>query len=192
MSENHLMTQDQKYELDKVIGNRDDSGRWKLQKLGPQHRRMIAASSQGVSHKVIAEMLGVTRITVDRVLNDPLAQEYLKTLYAGLEKEIRGLAYMSIAAIREIMESAPNNLTKFQAIDKVEKFYKLLVPEARSGIGGGLNLQINNSITNESSETKDAVSRLLDKFGEMNLEKRFSSSENVVDAEIIESEEKEE
>ena len=116
------------YELDKRVGKRDVSGRWQLQELKPKHCRMIAAHMEGVSNIEIAAMFDVTETTISRVLNDPLAQQLIKTLERGLTQELRGLLKLAIAALREAMSQADSD-TKLKAIDRFEKLYKLLHPD---------------------------------------------------------------
>ena len=126
-----LITKDELYQHQKQVGDRRGTGDWCLQSLKPRHFAIIALSTEGKRNKEIAEKLGLSEGTVSRILNDPLVEEYVHRIYHGLEQEMRGLAFLAIDAIREILNYSGDRELKLKAVDRFEHLFKTFTKEGR-------------------------------------------------------------
>lgn len=179
------------YALEKTVGRRDDSGKWKLQKLKPRHIAMAAASWEGWSNKRIAEEFGISTHTVSRVLSDPLVEEYLQTLYLGAAQELRGLIPSVIEAVRELVQEEADPELKMKAIDRFEKLYKLFTPEGREAGKGGVNMSLsisqNNASEGDETARQSAVDKLAEKLEALS-DKMDGKSTDIVEGDVQEAE----
>jgi len=88
------------YMAEKRQGLRRPNGARKLKKLSNRHLRIITMHLQGKSGEFISSTMGVTFITVSRVLNDPLAVDLIASVYKDRQNEIDALAGDAIDAVR--------------------------------------------------------------------------------------------
>lgn len=108
------------YEREKRQGLRRTNGARKLKRLSSRHLDIISKHLAGWSGEQIASSLNCTFVTVSRVLNDPLAKEYLSSVYETRRKEIDALAGDAIDAVRLGLQSESNR-ERLAAVDKFTK-----------------------------------------------------------------------
>jgi hypothetical protein len=89
------------YNIQKDIGIRRENGAKNLQKLMPVHKKMIAMHLSGMPTPEIAHVLKTHYSTVFRVLNDPLAQEFINGFNDMARKELESLRSKYNGTIRD-------------------------------------------------------------------------------------------
>ena len=138
------------YRLQKDIGVRTEGGVFKLQKLKPIHKRIIAAHLSGMPSVEIAQLFNVHFKTIHTVINDPLAIAFMNEFDSLTRKEFDALRIRANAAIRDGLAPNQNIHTRLRAADQFSKRagdYHPKPPEqqesAEDVIQRLLNLQIN-------------------------------------------------
>jgi hypothetical protein len=109
------------YQKQKREGLRRSNGALKLKKLNNRHLDIISRHLQGESGEQISTTLGITIITVSRVLNDPLAKEFLSKIYEDRQGEIDALAGAAIDVVRDGLRGQHSLREKLTAVDKYSK-----------------------------------------------------------------------
>ena len=96
------------YQAEKDIGLRNPNGSSVLKKLTPVHKRMIELHLRG--HKIadICELLHTKYGTVQRVLHDPIAVEFINGFDEILNKEFNALRMKATEAVRSGLDSGDN------------------------------------------------------------------------------------
>ena len=109
------------YQTEKRQGLRRANGARKLKKLSSRHLEIISRHLQGESGETIAILMGCTIITVSRILNDPLAQDLLSTIFRDRQNEIDALAGKAIAVVRDGLDEKRDMRIRLGAVDKFTK-----------------------------------------------------------------------
>lgn len=110
-----------RYEDEKRQGLRRSNGARKLKKLSNRHLEIIARHLQGESGEQISSVMGITGITVSRVLNDPMAKDFLARIYEDRQGEIDALAGAAIDVVRDGLRGNHTLREKLTAVDKYTK-----------------------------------------------------------------------
>jgi len=118
-----------RYEREKAVGIRRENGARKLKKLNTRHLSMISMRLQGCSLEQVAQSFGCTVATVSRIMNDPLAQQYLQTVYQDRKQEIDALAGKVIEAVRTGLDSV-NVRDKLAAVSKYTEVKKTIAADS--------------------------------------------------------------
>lgn len=106
----------EKYQLQKMSGERLPNGYPALKKLNSRAKLIISFHLCGWKGVDIAAHLGVTQATVSRVLNDPLAQKHIEQEYKLLDGEFRALYPRTIDALRQALNSSDEQI-QLKAVD---------------------------------------------------------------------------
>jgi hypothetical protein len=108
------------YTREKQSGLRRANGARKLKRLSSRHLKIISNHLAGMSGELIASSMNITVVTVSRILNDPLAKEYLDKIYESRRQEIDALAGNAIDAVRQGLDSESGR-ERLMAVDKFTK-----------------------------------------------------------------------
>lgn len=119
------------YTAEKRFGIRRESGALKLKRLTFRHRKIIALHIQGFSNEQVAFYMNVTHLTVSRILNDPLAQEYIGRAAKDRENELKALMGQAVGVVREGLtkEGLPIE-TRLKAVDRYTKLRQALTVDS--------------------------------------------------------------
>lgn len=147
-----------RYLVEKHLGIRRENGALKLKRLTARHLKVIALHLEGHSLETIANNIPCTISTVSRVLNDPLSQRILKTVYEDRKGEIHALGGKAVAAVRAGLDEKQTIGTRLRAVDRFAKIKSALVGEENSNesaedviarmfanttVLGNVNIQVN-------------------------------------------------
>jgi len=131
-----------------------------LKWISPRHYKILAAHLAGKSSEQIAEALGCTTATVQRVVRDPLAKPILAESYSHRQLEIDALTGVAVHSVREALDPAKPISTRLQGVDRFLKMKEQLgsvehkqtaeeivakIFERANIIGSTVNVQINAS-----------------------------------------------
>jgi len=150
------------YRLQKRIGTRNPKGEWRLQRLKPRHYAIIAMSTDGVSNREIARKLGLSEVTVSRILRDPLIEGTIHQIYFGLEQEMRGIAFSAINAVRTVLRESDDPDLWMKAVDRFERLFKTFTREGKALVGKGNAVDISFNFASQGEDRKaDAIDKLV-------------------------------
>ena len=121
------------YETEKRQGIRRANGARKLKKLSNRHLQILSMHLQGDSGETISTHMGITVITVSRVLNDPLCKNLLSRIYEDRQNELDALAGDAINAVRQGLQGDHSVREKLTAVDKFTKLKDSIGKEETSG-----------------------------------------------------------
>jgi hypothetical protein len=148
-----------RYEREKAAGIRLDNGTRKLKRLQTKHYNMIALRTSGLSIDQVAVTMGVTPVTVSRVLNDPLALDVMGRVYKDRQQEVDAMAGLAVGAVREGL-SSQNVDQKLRATEKWMQMKKTISSETtpeetaediaqnilkNAQVTGDVNIQVNRA-----------------------------------------------
>lgn len=110
------------YTREKRLGIRRDTGASKLKRLTFRHRKIIALHIQGFSGEQIAFYMNCTDASVSRILNDPLAREYIDAAAKDRESEIKALMGQAVNVVRDGLTKEGLDInTRLKAVDRYAK-----------------------------------------------------------------------
>ena len=114
--------------------------RQKLDKLSPTHRKMIYYHLQGISHKDIATLVGVSQLSISSIFSAKLIQEEINRLSVHLEMEMDALFKPAINAIRDglVDDDIKNRMSAADRVLRATGKYQRHEKE-----GGNVNVVIN-------------------------------------------------
>lgn len=110
----------EQYRFEKIIGRRTPSGVFKLKKLRPKHKNVIALHLRGLSNRDVAFVTGLHEQYIGDILGDPLSHEVIQAYLSGIDHELAALAPKAVDALRSGLDS-DNNSIKLQAADRFFK-----------------------------------------------------------------------
>ena len=121
------------YETEKRQGIRRGNGAKKLKKLSNRHLQILSRHLQGESGEMISDCMGITVITVSRILNDPLCKSLLSRIYEDRQNELDALAGDAIDVVRQGLQGDHTIRERLTAVDKFTKLKDSIGSEEASG-----------------------------------------------------------
>ena len=130
-----------------------------IDRMLPRHHEILKLALMGLSHKVIAERMGMTPVGIGLVVNSPIFQDNLARRRESIErKSDEGLA-TSLATARDVLNNAAEDAAKVHVAmmmddkeDRVRQFSANsildrvgLAKAERQGGGGDTNITIDGN-----------------------------------------------
>jgi len=113
------------YHMDKVLGKRRKNGMTNLKSLKPKHLQMISCYVSGMSINDIAEQFDVSQVSVQQVITDPLATQYIDDFAERHKNEFNSMFPLVNNTIRGALES--DLLTnQLRGVDRWGKIHKIV------------------------------------------------------------------
>ena len=119
-------------ELQKYLGILPEKRRPQLRRLGTHHKQAIMLHLEGMPASQIADELGRTPGWVSETLRSDLAQALINDYLSFADSEFKALYKLSIAAIRDALQSQDPEL-KLKAADKYLKAHGKYDPKSLGG-----------------------------------------------------------
>lgn len=77
-----------RYDEEKLSGRRRQSGALNLTRLTGKHLRIVNFHLTGMKGNDIAQIMGMTPVSISRVLNDPLVKEVVQNRFTDIDNEL--------------------------------------------------------------------------------------------------------
>lgn len=84
---------------------KDEQGRYQLKALKTKHKHILAFVAQGMQHKQIGALCGVTPQYITMMLRMPICQEFLKGMCEAAGVQLEALLPQTVEVIRDAMQN---------------------------------------------------------------------------------------
>lgn len=107
-----------RYQQEVAAGDRLPNGAKPLKRLKARHREMVEMHLSGYRNRDIARYFGVTDITVNRILSDPLAQALIVRAGEEAEQRLQALANSAVDSVQAAMHEERDVETRLKGVDR--------------------------------------------------------------------------